>query len=128
MTHLAPARLTALAEACAADIWDQAHQRNLSDTLYLEGTAATLIAAAITAALAEAEPGSDRLLAALWRNIWDATKGQNYQRAEWVCRECRAHAPEKHEVAHAAGCALFGQDRALLASLDALDIKSGESV
>lgn len=57
------------------------------------------------------------LLAALWRNIWnDHPSGQQHR-----CLECLASGPEKHLVKHQPGCALFGQDPALLAQMDAFD-------
>lgn len=123
--HLAPARLTALAEACAADIWDQAYQRSLHVTLYRQGTAATLVAGAITTAVAEAEPVNVRLLAALWRLAWRVNP---YLTKPCMCQICGAAGVHKAAVTHAAGCALFGQDKALLASLDALEIKQGETL
>lgn len=54
------------------------------------------------------------LLTALWRLAWNLWGG-------WHCQICGGHADEKLNVRHQPGCALFGQDPALLAQLDAFD-------
>lgn len=54
------------------------------------------------------------LLAALWRLAWEHI-------AVWRCRICNAHGDKKHLVKHQPGCALFGQEPALLAQMDEFD-------
>lgn len=54
------------------------------------------------------------LIVTLWRLAWEHI-------VVWRCRICNAYGDEKHLVRHAPGCALFGQDPALLAQIDAFD-------
>lgn len=59
----------------------------------------------------------EKLLAALWRHVWvrDIYSGAG------TCRECGAFGEERATIRHQPGCALFGQDPALLAQMDAFD-------
>lgn len=57
------------------------------------------------------------LLAALWRLAW-TTGPRGF---EHFCLICDAYGPDKAAVKHQPGCALFGQDPALLAQMDAFD-------
>lgn len=65
------------------------------------------------------------LLTALWRNIWaktlDLADNPKPARRYYRCQECGVKVVVKHEAKHQPGCALFGQDPALLAQLDAFD-------
>ncbi len=120
---LPPARVTALAEACAGDIDDQAHERLLSDTVYKPGTAATLIAAAITAALAEQAAASVDLRLLSW--IYNKCVHQGQYTRLWYCLECHKQMGYFHaklDVRHALGCVLHGWGRATLEQLDKFEI------
>lgn len=110
--HLAPARLTALAEACAAQFGPQTPPHVIR----------AVIADCLRAALAEAEPGSDRLLAWIWRTIWaDTPYG-------WQCTGCQDYADAKLDVRHVPGCILWSHSRTELAALDSFEIKQGEAL
>lgn len=55
------------------------------------------------------------LVTALWRLAWRQWGG-------WFCQVCGAsHGDDKLQVKHQPGCALFGQDPALLAQMDEWD-------